>query len=98
AKHDAISRIVPMVPHVDSTEHDVDIIVTEQGYADLRGLSPKKRVAKIIDNCAHPDYRQQLRDYYNGAVALCGPCQTPHDLTKCLSWYQRYFETGTMKE
>jgi succinyl-CoA:acetate CoA-transferase len=98
AKSGAISSIVPMCAHVDSTEHDVDIIVTEQGYADLRGLSPKERVAKIIDNCAHPDYRQQLWDYYNGAVELCGPCQTPHDLTKCLSWYQRYFETGTMKE
>lgn len=98
AKHDAISRIVPMVPHVDSTEHDVDIIVTDQGFADLRGLSPKERVAKIIDNCAHPDYRQQLWDYYNGALEMCGPCQTPHDLTKSLSWYQRYFETGTMKE
>lgn len=98
AKRDAISRIVPMVPHVDSTEHDVDIIVTEQGYADLRGLSPKERVAKMIDNCAHPDYRKQLWDYYTGAVEMCGPCHTPHDLTKSLSWYQRYFETGTMKE
>lgn len=97
AKHDAISRIVPMVPHVDSTEHDVDIIVTEQGYADIRGLSPKERAAVIIENCAHPMYRQQLWDYYNGAVELCGPCQTPHDLSKSLSWYQRYLETGTMK-
>lgn len=98
AKHDSISRIVPMVTHVDNTEHDVDIIVTECGYADLRGLSPKERVGKIIENCAHPDYRQQLWDYYNGAVAMCGPCQTPHDLAKCFSWYQRYIETGTMKE
>ena len=98
AKHDTISRIVPMCPHVDSTEHDTDIIVTEFGYADLRGKSPKERVREIIENCAHPDYRSQLWDYYNDAVALCGPAQTPHDLTKCFSWYQRYFETGTMKE
>ena len=31
---------MPFVTHVDHTEHDVDIVVTEQGYADLRGLPP----------------------------------------------------------
>jgi len=98
AKDGDISSIVPMVSHVDNTEHDVDIIVTEYGYADLRGKSPKERAAEIIDKCAHPDYRQPLRDYFNGAVALCGPCQTPHDLSKALSWHQRFLETGTMKE
>ena len=98
AKRDSISRIVPMVPHVDSTEHDTDIIVTEYGYADLRGLSPKERAGAIIENCAHPDYRPQLRRYLEDSIALCGPCQTPHDLSQCLSWYQRYLETGTMLE
>lgn len=97
-KSDTISRIVPMVPHVDNSEHDVDILVTECGYADLRGLAPKERVAEIIENCAHPDYRQQLWDYYNGALDICGPVQTPHNLKKCFDWYQRYLETGTMKE
>ncbi len=98
AKNDTISRIIPMVSHVDSSEHDTDVIVTEFGYADLRGKAPKERVREIIENCAHPIYRQQLWDYYNDAVALCGPAQTPHDLTQCFSWYQRYFETGTMKQ
>jgi succinyl-CoA:acetate CoA-transferase len=98
AKNGAISSIVPMVSHVDSTEHDTDIIATEYGYADLRGKSPKERVREIIENCAHPDYRAQLWDYYNGALALCGPCQTPHDLSKALSWHQRYLETGSMKQ
>lgn len=98
AKNGAISSIVPMVPHIDSTEHDVDVIATEYGYADLRGKSPKERVQEIIENCAHPDYRQQLRDYYNGALELCGPCQTPHDLSKALSWHQRFIETGSMKQ
>lgn len=98
AKNGAISSIVPMVSHVDSTEHDVDIIATEYGYADLRGKSPKERAAEIIENCAHPYYRQPLRDYYSGAVALCGPCQTPHDLSKALSWHQRFIETGSMKQ
>ena len=98
AKNGAISSIVPMVSHVDNTEHDVDIIATEYGYADLRGKSPKERVAEIIENCAHPDYRQPLWDYYKGAVSLCGPCQTPHDLSKALSWHQRFLETGSMKQ
>jgi len=97
AKRGLISCIVPMVPHVDSTEHDVDVIVTEWGYADLRGKSPKERVIDIIDNCAHPDYRKALHEYFDGAVARCGPCQTPHDLSKSLSWHQRYLETGSMK-
>ena len=42
AKGGNISSIVPFVSHVDHTEHDVDVIVTEQGYADLRGLAPRE--------------------------------------------------------
>ncbi|MEG2104185.1 MAG: acetyl-CoA hydrolase/transferase C-terminal domain-containing protein [Oscillospiraceae bacterium] len=97
AKNGAISSIVPMVTHVDNSEHDVDVIVTEYGYADLRGKSPKERVTEIIENCAHPDYRQGLRDYYAGALELCGPCQTPHDLENAFSWHLRYQKTGTMR-
>ena len=59
-----------MVSHVDHTEHDVDVIVTEQGVADLRGLAPKERVELIINNCAHPDYREQLWAYYNEALEV----------------------------
>ena len=80
AKAGAISSIVPMVSHVDHTEHDVDVIVTEQGIADLRGLAPKERAALIIENCAHPDYKEQLRDYYNRAVEATGNAHTPHIL------------------
>ena len=42
AKGGDISSIVPFVSHVDHTEHDVDVIVTEQGYADLRGLGSER--------------------------------------------------------
>jgi len=98
AKSGNISSIVPMVSHVDSTEHDVDVIVTEFGYADLRGKSPKERANEIILNCAHPDYRPALMEYFSGALALCGGCQTPHDLSKALSWHSRFLETGTMKQ
>ncbi|MDU7503640.1 MAG: succinate CoA transferase, partial [Corynebacterium kroppenstedtii] len=34
AKGGDISAIVPMVSHVDHNEHDVDVIITEQGLAD----------------------------------------------------------------
>ena len=96
AKDGKISSIVPMVTHVDSCEHDVDVIVTEQGLADLRGLAPKERVERIIENCAHPDYRPLLWDYYHRALEKCGPVQTPHLLKECFSFHTRFEETGTM--
>ena len=43
AKEGKISAIVPMVSHLDHSEHSVNIIITEQGVADLRGKSPKER-------------------------------------------------------
>ena len=52
---------MPFVSHVDHTEHDTHIIVTEQGLADLRGLAPRKRAKVIIERCAHPDYRPALQ-------------------------------------
>ncbi|NSL50843.1 acetyl-CoA hydrolase/transferase family protein [Calidifontibacillus erzurumensis] len=96
AKGGTISSIVPFVSHVDHTEHDVDVIVTEQGYADLRGLAPRERVELIIENCAHPSYRAQLRDYYYEALAKGG--QTPHNLEKAFSWHTNFEKTGTMLE
>ena len=71
-----ISSIVPFASHIDHTEHDVDVIVTEQGYADLRGLALSERVELVIENCAHPMYRDQLRAYYEEAKTRGG--QTPH--------------------
>ena len=62
AKDGAISSIVPFASHIDHTEHDTQILVTEQGLADLRGLSPTARAEKIIHSCAHPDYRDRLQD------------------------------------
>ncbi len=97
AKGGAISCIVPMVSHVDHTEHDTQIIVTEQGLADLRGLSPRQRAQVIIDRCSHPDYRPMLQDYFDRARA--GAAQhTPHLLGEALSWHQRCLETGSMRQ
>ena len=75
-KNNSISRIVPMVSHTDHTEHDVDIIVTEQGLADLRGLAPRQRAETIIQNCVHPLYREQMQDYYDRSCERGG--HTPH--------------------
>lgn len=94
-KNNTISRIVPMVSHTDHNEHDVDIIITEQGLADLRGLAPRQRALKIIQNCVHPDYRNQLQDYFHRAVERGG--HTPHILEEAFSWYQFQKETGSMK-
>ena len=95
AKHGAISSIVPFVTHVDHCEHDVDLIVTEQGLADLRGLAPRERAQLIIDHCTHPDYRPALQAYFDEAKTRGG--QTPHVLESAFSWHLAYRDKGTMK-
>ena len=80
AKGGAISCIVPMVNHVDHTEHDVQVIITEQGLADLRGLAPRQRAQVIIENCAHPDFKEPLREYVKFAATKANGQHTPHDL------------------
>ena len=94
AKGGAISSVVPMVSHVDHTEHDVDILVTEQGLADLRGLAPRERAKVIVQNCVHPDWRAALLDYMQRAEARGG--HTPHLLEEALSWHVRLRDTGRM--
>jgi len=94
AKGGKISSIVPMVSHVDHTEHDVDILVTEVGLADLRGLAPRERAQVIVKNCVAEPYRKMLFDYIDGANLRGG--HTPHMLEQALSWHIRFRETGTM--
>ncbi|MEO6285356.1 MAG: succinate CoA transferase [Dyadobacter sp.] len=94
-KQETISRIVPMVSHVDHTEHDVDIIVTEQGLADLRGLAPRQRAKVIIENCAHPDYKYSLLKYFTDACERGG--HTPHMLEEAFSWHEQLRLHGTMQ-
>ncbi|HEY0120450.1 MAG TPA: acetyl-CoA hydrolase/transferase family protein [Rhizobium sp.] len=95
AKGGRISSVVPMVPHVDHTEHDVDVIVTENGLADLRELAPRERAALIIAHCAHPDYRDALLDYSRRATARGG--NTPHILEEAFSWHVRQQASGSMR-
>ena len=92
AKGGLISSIVPMVSHQDHSEHDVNIIVTEQGVADLRGKSPIERAHLIIENCAHPDYRPLLRDYLK--IAKMG--QTRHCLTAAFAMHDTLMRKGDM--
>ncbi len=95
-KGGAISTIVPFVSHVDHTEHDVDVLVTEQGLADLRGLDPGERAETIIRQCAHPDYRGMLSDYL--ARARKEPGHIPFSLEDAHAFHLRLKATGSMKE
>jgi len=90
AKGGKVSCIVPMATHVDHTEHDVQVIVTEQGLADLRGLAPKERARLIIDNCAHPDFRPVLRDYYEQALKRSPGLHTPHLMEEAFTFMERH--------
>ncbi len=93
-KEGKISNIVPMVSHVDHTEHSVDIIVTDQGIADLRGLDPVERAHEIINNCAHPIYRELLNDYLK--LSTRGG-QTPHTLHAALAFHTEFLSSGDMR-
>jgi len=94
-KNGAISAIVPMVTHQDICEHDVDIIITENGVADLRGKSEVARAAVIIDNCAG-SYKKQLSNYLEKAIKQQGG-HHPQILTEAFSWHERLKKTGSMK-
>ncbi len=94
AKKGAISAVVPYVSHVDSSEHSVMIVITEQGVADLRGLSPRQRAEVIIENCAHPDYRPLLREYLHLMDGQA--CHTPISLQHAFSFHQEFMKSGDM--
>jgi len=76
---------------------DVQVIVTEQGLADLRCCSPKQRAENVINNCAHPDFRAGLLEYYKKAKATAYGQHTPVVLDEALSWHSRFVKTGSMR-
>ncbi len=88
-----ISSIVPMVTHVDHSDHDVKVIVTEQGVADLRGKSPRQRALTVIENCVHPDYKQLMWDY----LKICEHGHIAHNLRACYALHQTFKEQGDMR-
>ncbi|MFP4165994.1 MAG: succinate CoA transferase [Opitutales bacterium] len=93
AKGGAISTIVPMVSHLDHNEHSVQAIVTEQGVADLRGKDPLQRARDIVDNCAHPEYRDQLHAYFENAKSG----HTPQTLGSVFAMHQAFMEKKDMR-
>ena len=96
AKGGLISAIVPMVTHVDHSEHSVDIVVTEYGLVDTRPLTPRQVAEQIIQNCAHPDFRDQLWDYYQRAVRERGGHE-PHIIEQAFFMHQSFLENGDMR-
>jgi succinate CoA transferase len=93
SKGGLISNIVPMVAHVDHSEHSVDVIVTDQGIADLRRKDPVERAYEIINNCAHPMYRPLLLDY----LKLGKGGQTPHVLNAAFAFHNAFNASGDMR-
>ncbi|TLZ84037.1 MAG: hypothetical protein E6K05_02910 [Methanobacteriota archaeon] len=72
AAGDRYSRIVPLLSSPDIPRQDVDVLVTEQGHADLRGFSPRERAERVIDRCSHPRFREDLWAYYRAAKEAGG--------------------------
>ncbi|HHX87810.1 MAG TPA: succinate CoA transferase [Firmicutes bacterium] len=92
AKGGRISTVVPMATHGDNNEHSVQVLVTEQGLADLRGLDPMERAHRIINNCAHPAYKDYLLRYWEQAPVG----HIRQDLSKCFELHRNLMEYGQM--
>lgn len=98
AKGGKISSVVPFCSHIDHATLDVDVIVSERGVADLRGLTPKEKASIIIDQIANPKYQPLLLDYFHRACEACGNSQTPHLLEEAFDFHNRFNKTGTMEK
>jgi acyl-CoA hydrolase len=92
-KAGAISTIVPLVSHADHSEHSVQVVVTEQGVADLRGKDPHERARLIIEKCVHPDYRDDLDRYYRLSLET----HTPQALGNAFGMHLQFLRTGSMR-
>ncbi|MFP4353158.1 MAG: acetyl-CoA hydrolase/transferase family protein [Puniceicoccaceae bacterium] len=93
AKEGRISTIVPLVSHMDHSEHSVQVIITEQGVADLRGKDPVERARLIVQNCAHPEYRDALHGYFESVK----DGHTPQTLDCAFAMHQKFLKTGDMR-
>ena len=94
AKGGAISTIVPLVAHFDHSEHSVNVIVTEQGVADLRCKDPGQRAHEIITNCVHPNYRELLLKYMGDTKSG----HTPQTLSKAFALHQAFMKQKDMSK
>lgn len=98
AKGGTVSAIVPFVTHLDHSDHETDVFVTEQGIADLRGLDPVSRAHKIIDNCAHPDYRHLLNDFLFYSLRTSKGKHIPVALDRAFEMHLKFLSNGSMKD
>lgn len=94
AKKGSISTIVPLVTHLDHSEHSVQIVVTEHGVADLRGKSPGERASLMIEKCVHPEYRDSLREY----LRISAKGHVPQTLQNAFKMHLAYLEQGDMRQ
>jgi acetyl-CoA hydrolase len=92
-KNGKISTIVPLVTHLDHSEHSVQVVVTEWGVADLRGKDERERAQLIINNCAHPDYRDELQSYVHAAKEG----HSLESLTNAFAMHRQFLKTGDMR-
>ena len=95
AKNGAISSFVPMVSHLDHSEHSVKIIISELGVADLRGKSPIQRAQEIIEKVVHPEYKQLLWDYLK---LMTSKVHTPQTLQASLGMHVEFLKSGDMRK
>ena len=93
AKNGCISSIVPMVSHLDHSEHSVKILITEHGIADLRGKSPIQRAHEIIEKCVDPSYRQMMREYLEKSKVA----HTQHNLALAFAMHEEFLRSGDMR-
>lgn len=93
AKDGAISSIVPMVSHVDHSEHSVKVLITEHGIADLRGKSPIQRAHEIINNCVDPIYRPMMLAYLEKTKKT----HTQHNLGLAFAMHEEFLKSGDMR-
>jgi acyl-CoA hydrolase len=59
-----VSRIMATLPSgtaVTTPRHQVDVVITEYGVAELRGATMRERAARLAE-IAHPDFRDELRE------------------------------------
>ena len=61
----------------------------------VRGKSPSQRARCIIENCAHPDYKELLWDYLK--LSEGKGCHTPMSLRNALKMHIAFAETGDMR-
>jgi acetyl-CoA hydrolase len=84
-----VSCVMPYVRHIDHTEHDINCVVTEHGFAlNTEIRSAWRRAEDIINNCAHPHFRPVLRDYLR--LAGGGDEPRPTSINLLDSWWKDY--------